>query len=334
MSEPTNPDAATVRKQMEESVYWLGFLGNSHICYDVFTIQVFAGSLLSVGIKHLLKGHEDASDIVETDTFIYVECPSLKDKVTRFTESFDNLKCPTFDQGSEDLVQHFLRGLVDQHGQFTMEPTPTLTMRMCSTFSEELLELLQDHLGPFQQTENVLTWTGVTAFDACGYLYKGLDEDYPLVNEHIRGEFQPAFTLKTCYVKSHEDSIIQKARASDSGYDLNLVSLVKQDGNLYYFDTGIAVQPEFGFYFDLVARSSLPKTGYMLANNVGVIDSSYTGTIKVALLKFDLEKPDLVLPFRAVQLIPRPLVLSMVYQVDDLSNTQRGTDGGIVRSIQ
>ncbi len=333
MSDPS--DNTDVMTQMQESVYWMGFLGNSHTRDSKFTVQVLAGSLLADAFEYTLLSHDDCEFMDKMANTIQFKCPSLERKILDFTESFSNLKCPKFDQGNEGMVRHFIRGLVDHHGAFVLEPRPQLNLLMCSVFSEELLALLEDKLGPYEQTcMGLLTWNGVTAFDACAYLYDGLPPDYPLVNEQIRRTFQPVFRPRTCYVKNHDDAILSKKRASDSGYDLNLVSLVKQDGNLYYYDTGIAIQPEFGFYFDLVPRSSLPKTGYMLANNVGVIDNSYTGTIKVALVKFDLTKPDLELPCRAVQLIARSLVLPFVYEVDDLNATQRGTDGGIVRSLQ
>ena len=52
----------------------------------------------------------------------------------------------------------------------------------------------------------------------------------------------------------------------------------------------------------LVPRSSISKTGYMLANSVGVIDRTYTGNVLVPLIKVDKSMPDLILPARVVQL--------------------------------
>jgi deoxyuridine 5'-triphosphate nucleotidohydrolase len=97
----------------------------------------------------------------------------------------------------------------------------------------------------------------------------------------------------------------QRARPSDSGFDLTLIGVRKQFGKVTMYGTGVSVQPPSGYYFDLVPRSSMIKTGYMLANSVGIIDQAYTGEIMVPLIKIDPDAPDLELPAKLVQLIPR-----------------------------
>jgi dUTP pyrophosphatase len=118
-----------------------------------------------------------------------------------------------------------------------------------------------------------------------------------------------------------------KNRFSDSGFDLHLVSKLKEDNGVHYYDTGIRVEPENGYYFELVGRSSISKTGWMLANNIGIIDASYRGTIIVPLIKVNPDASPLSLPLRLVQIIPRPLILMMGTETSDLSNTARGTGG-------
>jgi len=96
-----------------------------------------------------------------------------------------------------------------------------------------------------------------------------------------------------------------KTRASDSGFDLHLIDVKKTYGSVTLYGTGVSVTAPTGFYFDLVPRSSMIKTGYMLANSVGIIDQGYTGEIMVALIKTDPDAAPLTLPVRLVQLIPR-----------------------------
>jgi dUTP pyrophosphatase len=43
----------------------------------------------------------------------------------------------------------------------------------------------------------------------------------------------------------------------------------------------------------------------MQANSVGIIDQSYTGEIMVPLIKIDPDAPDLQLPAKIAQLVPR-----------------------------
>lgn len=118
-----------------------------------------------------------------------------------------------------------------------------------------------------------------------------------------------------------------KTRVTDSGYDLVLLEKVNQIGNVEFYDTGISVSPPFGWYFDLVPRSSISKSGYILANSVGIIDRTYTGNVIVPLIKINKNAEDLKLPNRLVQLIPRPIVHFEVKEIEELDSTERGTGG-------
>lgn len=119
-----------------------------------------------------------------------------------------------------------------------------------------------------------------------------------------------------------------KVHADDAGYDLSLMSKVKTVGGVTFYDTGIAVAPPLGYHFELVGRSSISKTGYMLANNIGIIDNGYRGSILVALAKINPDAPELELPVRLVQLIPRRTVLfgDPIF-AENLDETERGEGG-------
>lgn len=131
--------------------------------------------------------------------------------------------------------------------------------------------------------------------------------------------------------KISPDAIVpNKVHQSDSGYDITLISLAKKLGpNLYLYGTGLRIAPDEGYYVELVARSSLMKFGYILANGVGIIDNQYRGELFVALWKLDLSMPDIELPFRGAQIIPRQFIKSEIVLVsnDNLDETVRG-DGG------
>ena len=130
----------------------------------------------------------------------------------------------------------------------------------------------------------------------------------------------------------HNAVIPTKAHPSDTGYDVTLIRVSKDmsipgsEQKIIMYDTGIAVCPPDGYYTEVVPRSSLTKTGYMLANSVGIIDSSYRGSIKVV-VSGDNSLDDLTLPFKGFQLILRKLEEADVVEVDDLDATVRG-DGG------
>ena len=124
-----------------------------------------------------------------------------------------------------------------------------------------------------------------------------------------------------------EAAFVALAQARYRSHDLTLIDVVRTFGNVTLYTTGISVQPAFGWYFDLVPRSSLSKTGHAVANSVGVIDRTYTGPIMVALVRLDPSAPELELPARVVQIVPRPIVHVHLEEVDELDETARGAGG-------
>ena len=133
------------------------------------------------------------------------------------------------------------------------------------------------------------------------------------------------------FKKTENDAVIPtKAHPSDTGYDLTLIRMSKDMSRcgqtIIMYDTGIAVCPPDGYYTEVVPRSSLSKTGYMLANSVGIIDSTYRGSIKIVLYGDESLKSQ-ELPFRGFQLILRKLEEAETVEVDDLDSTVRGEGG-------
>ncbi len=131
------------------------------------------------------------------------------------------------------------------------------------------------------------------------------------------------------FVLNRPDAVVPtRAYANDIGYDLTAISLDKKvNDNGYLFNTHVSVRPPDGFYLEILPRSSLSKSGYMLANSVGTIDPSYTGDLKIALVKVDPSAPNLELPFKLCQLVMRRAHQYEMAQVSSLEVTERG-DGG------
>jgi len=127
----------------------------------------------------------------------------------------------------------------------------------------------------------------------------------------------------------HPDAVVpSRAHADDVGYDLTLISLARTfDNGVQLYDTGIRVEPPEGCYVEIVPRSSISKSAYMLANSVGIVDPGYRGNLFVALRKMDPAAPDLGVPCKIAQLIVRRVETPPIRVVFDMDETERGAGG-------
>lgn len=139
--------------------------------------------------------------------------------------------------------------------------------------------------------------------------------------------------------KVRENALLPtKAHSDDAGWDLYAsTKSYDANGNVVY-STGVAIEVPKGYVGLLFPRSSNAKKDLLLSNSVGVLDSGYRGEI---LFKFKpscvIEKPDLAyIPIeiskysigdRIGQLIIIPYPEIGFVEVDELSETERGTDG-------
>jgi deoxyuridine 5'-triphosphate nucleotidohydrolase len=256
--------------------------------------------------------------------------PGRKSKTVRFPEL-----------AGDSLRWAFLRGYFDGDGYVAKPGLRTAPRCGIATTSPAMRAAILDFCRiPAYHNEagGQLEWNGNAALDFLSRLYDGapfylprkknLYEDWCMWVPGLSGGAAYGEERLFRWVKTDPEARPpQKAHASDSGFDLTLLRAVRTHGPVTFFDTGVKIQPAFGWYFDLVPRSSITKTGYVLANSVGVIDRTYTGPVLVALLKVDPDAPDLELPARIVQIIPRPIVHIQWEEVESFDETLRGAGG-------
>ena len=133
--------------------------------------------------------------------------------------------------------------------------------------------------------------------------------------------------------------IPESAGENEVGYDLTAIRFIKKINNFtFMYDTGISVEPPEGYYVEIIPRSSIVKTGYILTNSVGVIDPTYRGTLKIVLTDIDsdfrvnknnnqiMNRP-LTCPFTLCQLVVRKQESFPIKIVKELSETYRGEGG-------
>jgi len=242
---------------------------------------------------------------------------------------------------NEQLKWDFTRGYFDSSGFLNITNQSTPKASIYSNFSTMLEQIRLFINMPCDIYNNYIKFNSTNSLDFLGRLYKDaniyLHKNYEkfISIAHWRSkEFRmntetprlPSFR----YAKTCEEALPPtKNRLSDSGYDLHLMNKIKEKDGVHYYDTCIRVQPEFGYYFDLVGRSSISKTGWTLANNIGIIDCSYSGSIIVALVKTRENAEELSLPCKLVQIIPRNLILMEAQEVSDLDETERQASGGL-----
>lgn len=139
--------------------------------------------------------------------------------------------------------------------------------------------------------------------------------------------------------KLSENSVIPcYAKSGDAGLDLTATRRFYDEyGNICY-GTGLAFEIPQGYVGLVFPRSSCSKNQLILSNSVGVIDSGFRGEVVV---KF---KPSLALDShkcvtdrrfygtykvgeRIAQMIIMPYPYIEFEEVDELSETERGTGG-------
>ena len=132
--------------------------------------------------------------------------------------------------------------------------------------------------------------------------------------------------MKVNIKKLHKDAVVpQYAKPGDAGLDLTAVDIFADLGYLTY-KTGLAVQIPDGHVGLLFPRSSIYKTGQMLSNCVGVIDSGYRGEI---MMKFTPSPygNDYQIGDRIGQLMILPYPQVKFEEVESLDSSERGEGG-------
>ena len=101
-----------------------------------------------------------------------------------------------------------------------------------------------------------------------------------------------------------------------------------EPGETAWIPTGLSLEVPKGYAGLIYARSSMGvKRGLAPANKVGVIDSDYRGEIRVVLLNHGKTAQIVENGERIAQFLITPVLTPAYMEVDELSNTDRGTGG-------
>lgn len=121
--------------------------------------------------------------------------------------------------------------------------------------------------------------------------------------------------------------------ATDGSAGMDLTAAMDQPitlkvGGRAMIPTGIAIQIPEGYGGFVFPRSGLAyKKGISMANCVGVIDSDYTGEIKVVLHNISGHDYTVNPGDRVAQLVFLPVPRAELEEVEELEETRRGSGG-------
>ncbi len=242
----------------------------------------------------------------------------------------------------EVLLYIFLRGYFESNGDIYISSEDEGEKPRCNIISKSknILNSIKKECNiPCTVTSELIEWSGVNCLDFLGKIYDNptiyLKEKYKKYIEILNWSIDQSKKNKIKYFKyvlcSNEAKPPIKTKKSDTGWDLTLVRKLKEENNIYYYTTDIKIQPQYGYWFKIVPRSSLCKKGWGLANHIGIIDISYIGLINIALFKIDSNANELELPCKCVQIIPEKLEnFEMIETTEsDIEDSIRCNTGGL-----
>lgn len=126
--------------------------------------------------------------------------------------------------------------------------------------------------------------------------------------------------------KLDTNAVIPKySKHGDAGLDLTVVSKSRVGHAAIKYDFGLAFEIPLGYVGLLFPRSSIYKKNHLLTNSVGVIDSGYRGEVSAVMHSVGVEQYEI--GEKAVQLIIMPYPQIEFEEVEELSETERGTGG-------
>ena len=134
--------------------------------------------------------------------------------------------------------------------------------------------------------------------------------------------------MKVKIKRLDKSAVIPKyAKEGDAGLDLTATAYKVNEKGQYIYTSDLALEIPDGYVGLLFPRSSICKKDLEMTNSVGVIDSNYRGPIK-SVFNPTCEDPEIYeLGERFAQLIIIPYPKIEFEEVEELSETNRGSGG-------
>lgn len=132
--------------------------------------------------------------------------------------------------------------------------------------------------------------------------------------------------MKVKIKKLHPKAVIPKyAKEGDAGMDLFITDIKSKNRFDVTYGFGISMEIPEGHVGLIFPRSSIRNQDLVLSNSVGVIDSGYRGEIQATFKRTGSYRYDV--GEKAAQIIILPYPSVAFEEVEELSNTERGSGG-------
>ena len=235
-------------------------------------------------------------------------------------------------------LNDFMREVFNELGQINKKTAINNELVItinCQQLQRELINFIKKFRDIInEEQDHFLLYKNYNALDFLSSIYDNSDARYrneELYKSYLQWLFSASTPtvfqeVPTCsFIKADPDAVIPfKNRVSDVGLDLTAIKKTKDINSVTIMvDTGIIVAPPLGYFSKIYPRSSLVKSGYMLANSVGIIDGTYRDTLKICLVKVDENAPEITYPFKCCQLIFEKQVFMNMEEVTSLDETTR-----------
>lgn len=292
-----------------------------------FTVQLDnpLPSVFELELKQFASDFDRESFIISSEQITYIY------KHLGLTEvaNMYNIEISHFIKSNNRLyVIEFLKAYFEKHGN--------IENNVCriTDYSKDNLDSFAEFFGIPNDSTNIfnlkqITYSNVNIIDLLGQIYqrsafRTKDDLYVQFLKLLNNE-RPI--LK--YAKTTENAMTPtKANFSDAGFDVSIIGLCKQLNNhTSLYNTGIRLDIPVGYYVEMLPRSSISKSGYMLANSVGIIDCSYKGELLVALTKID-DSAHMEYPYRCCQLIMRKQIFPEMVEINEVDTNTNRAEGG------
>jgi deoxyuridine 5'-triphosphate nucleotidohydrolase len=274
-----------------------------------------------------------------------INSQKIKDDIARHLDIKDNIDKDLKNCDLSEIITMWYNEDVNICNQFVKAYVEKYATIICDSINitfyneksaDSIVKLYEIPYSRMQGINNVvIQYNSVNMIDLLGMLYSNCD--CPYYNNYIYTyNNRDGNSIPSINVYKTEDSAVipSKVRYSDAGYDLTIIKEYKKlTSNTIIYDTGIKLEIPNGYYVEIVPRSSISKSGYILANNVGIIDQGYRGNLYIALTKINDEMPDLTLPYKCCQMIVKKQIYSkLVYRDggDSIDSSDSSDSGGAI----